>query len=294
MGVRFQAVFSSTPVVLSQVQTHNDSHWVNTRQQNVTSNGFQVALEEEEARTTAHASRETIGWLAIEPGEGTWTSHAFEAAHTANAVTNAWPTIAFAGGDGLPVRAGQVVHFVASLASYGGTDNAHLRYRALSGDGAEVKVEEDTSWDTEMGHTTEGVHHLAFVAEGTLRGQARATTTSYYCLGGQRVAMRRGNVLTFLIGDHPSATLRTGLSSTTLAIDEYGNLVAESWHYPYGEERWRSPQESTVPTDYRSTGQRYPCSLVFSNPSLQGFRSIANFHRLVYTIQMTLVFTYAL
>ena len=39
-------------------------------------------------------------------------------------------------------------------------------------------------------------------------------------------------------------------------LDDQGGKVAESRHYPYGEERWRWPQEGTFPTAYRFTGQR--------------------------------------
>jgi RHS repeat-associated protein len=39
-------------------------------------------------------------------------------------------------------------------------------------------------------------------------------------------------------------------------MDDQGGVVAESRHYPYGEERWRWPQEGTFPTEYRFTGQR--------------------------------------
>ena len=62
-GVTFSETFSSAPVVLSQVQTNDDPHWVKTRQRNASATGFQVALEEEEASTTAHGT-DTIGWLA--------------------------------------------------------------------------------------------------------------------------------------------------------------------------------------------------------------------------------------
>jgi RHS repeat-associated protein len=36
-------------------------------------------------------------------------------------------------------------------------------------------------------------------------------------------------------------------------MDDQGNRIAESRHYPYGEERW---SDEAVPTDYRWTGQR--------------------------------------
>ena len=73
--VNLSLPFSSAPVVVSQVQTQNDAHWVKTRQRNATAVGFQVALEEEESKTTPHSS-ETIGWLAIEAGQGSGNGHA--------------------------------------------------------------------------------------------------------------------------------------------------------------------------------------------------------------------------
>ena len=72
--VTFSETFSSTPVVLSQVQSNDDPHWVKTRQHNVSAGGFDVALDEEEASATppegdlrSHGT-ETIGWLAMDAG----------------------------------------------------------------------------------------------------------------------------------------------------------------------------------------------------------------------------------
>jgi RHS repeat-associated protein len=50
---------------------------------------------------------------------------------------------------------------------------------------------------------------------------------------------------------------RTGTAS--LVLNAAGDtVVAESRHYPYGEERWRwaAGGGTTLPTDYRFTGQR--------------------------------------
>jgi hypothetical protein len=51
----------------------------------------------------------------------------------------------------------------------------------------------------------------------------------YYFFGGQRVAMRRDNVLYYIAGDH--------LGTTSLVLDAQGTKVAESRHFPYGGER---------------------------------------------------------
>jgi RHS repeat-associated protein len=80
-----------------------------------------------------------------------------------------------------------------------------------------------------------------------------ATVRKFYYFGGQRIAMRLNGVLYYLVGDHPSAALRTGLGTTSLVLNAQGNVMSEARHYPYGEERWHT---STLPTDYRFTGQR--------------------------------------
>jgi hypothetical protein len=139
---------------------------------------------------------------------------------------------------------GQVVHFVASLATYDGTDNAHLRYQNLGGDGVEVKVEEDTTADTEMNHTGEEVHYLAMVVSvqgGTLTGQAVLTETAYYHFGGQRVAMRKGDVVYYTLADH--------LGTTSLVLRQVGSSivkVAESRHRaaPRSAVEWATPTEN--------------------------------------------------
>jgi RHS repeat-associated protein len=71
---------------------------------------------------------------------------------------------------------------------------------------------------------------------------------TYYYFNGQRVAMVGKDGVQYIAGDH--------LGTTSLVLDDQGSKVAESRHYPYGEERWRWPEEGTFPTDHRFTGQR--------------------------------------
>jgi hypothetical protein len=72
-----------------------------------------------------------------------------------------------------------------------------------------------------------------------------ASVTKYYTLGGSRVAMRRGDQVYYLHGDH--------LGSTSLTTDQNGNVVAETRYLPYGQERWN---DGATPTDFTFTGQR--------------------------------------
>ena len=62
--------------------------------------------------------------------------------------------------------------------------------------------------------------------------------------------MRHDHILVFLATDH--------LGTVSVVLDAAGNVVDESRHYPYGQERW--PEGGTFPTDYRFTGQRLDAS----------------------------------
>jgi len=76
----------------------------------------------------------------------------------------------------------------------------------------------------------------------------RSTTsnmTRYYYAGGQRVALRNGTILRFLLGDH--------LGSTAVTATSTGAKYAEQRYYPWGGTRW--PDNPTTPTARRFTGQ---------------------------------------
>ncbi|MEE4265201.1 MAG: RHS repeat-associated core domain-containing protein [Desulfobacteraceae bacterium] len=154
---------AAVPAVLTQVQTANDPHWVKTRQQNPGASGFQLSMEQDDAAVGAHGL-ETVGWLAIEPASGMWNGHPFQAGNTANAVTHNWYTISFA------QDLGPTARFMASLATYDGGDGSALRYQALGPANVQVKVEEDTTKDSEINHTTEMVSFLAIGNSGLLTG----------------------------------------------------------------------------------------------------------------------------
>jgi Subtilase family len=161
--VVFSAQFPETPVVLSQVQTTNDPHWVKTRQRDPLPSSVFVAMEEEEAKTTGHQI-ETVGWLAVTPGAGTWSGKSF-VADTQSGVTDVWSLISFS-----PPFAQSPI-FVAGLGSYADGDNAHVRYTGLGGLQVQVRIEEDTTLDSETSHTVgELVPYLVIEGSGLLEG----------------------------------------------------------------------------------------------------------------------------
>lgn len=159
--VNFTNAFPGVPAILTQVQSNNDSGFVKTRQRNSTTSGFQVAMEVADSVTTPHQA-ETIGWLAIQTGSGMWNGHPFVAGNTPNAVTHNWHTVDF--GESL----GSAPQFLASIGTYDGGDGSAIRYQDLSRYAVQIKIEEDTTADSEVAHTTEVVSYLAIGAAGQL------------------------------------------------------------------------------------------------------------------------------
>jgi RHS repeat-associated protein len=242
-SVSFISSFTATPVILSQVQTYNDPHWVKTRQHNASSTGFSVALEEDQVQTLPHGV-ERIGWLAIEPSRGEWGIHNYEVYTTGVEVNSNWYTQNFS-----PSLFTEPPRFVGTITTYIGWDTAYLRYQNLVSGSVQIKIEEDTTYDSEVSHGKEDIAYLAIEGSGVLTGtMASPVVTKYYYFSGQRVAMRECvgascDDPVYLHGDH--------LGSASLATDGDRELISDMRYYPYGATR-----SGTVGTDYRYTGQR--------------------------------------
>ena len=160
-SVSFDADFSTTPVVLSQPQTTHGGSFVKTRSLLTTSSLALLALEQEEAMTTT-ATEETVGYLAMEPGSGTWGGMRYEAGLTPDAVSHSFYEYSFgAFFESAP-------SLLASLASYDNSDNGHVRYDDLAVGSVRLKIEEDTTYDSETSHSTEEVAYLAIGGTGRL------------------------------------------------------------------------------------------------------------------------------
>jgi hypothetical protein len=159
--IDFSGNFQDTPVILSQVQTKNGGQFVRTRQKQSNSNDFQLSLEEEEALKYSGHATETVGWLAIESGAGTWDGFDYQASHTGDEVTHKWHNLS------LEENFSNTPYLFASLASYDGGDPSGLRYRNNNSQ-LQIMIEEDQSLDSEVNHTTEIVDFFAISGLGEL------------------------------------------------------------------------------------------------------------------------------
>ena len=156
--------YGSPPAVFHQVQTYNDTSWIESwvAQQGNDGNppdtsGFQISLNGAEA-TDSHGS-ETIGWVAVEQGAGTVAGQDFEVSVTSDSIRghdNGCDTFGYSNG----YTSNPIV--VADQQEMDGVNGGWLVGCSQSTSEIGVHAEEDLVGDGERGHTTETGAFAAF------------------------------------------------------------------------------------------------------------------------------------
>jgi hypothetical protein len=153
-GFSFDTAFEDRPVVFAQSQTYEGPNPVVTRLRNVTADGAEAMVQEEEGEERGGAHRtETVGYVAVPTGTGTVDGQPFEVGVTS--AHEEWRRIDFEQDYEDP-------KFVAGIQTFHGPNTANLRYRDLSASGVEVHVEEEQSQDEETLHRYERVGYAVF------------------------------------------------------------------------------------------------------------------------------------
>ncbi|MEM9008448.1 MAG: choice-of-anchor Q domain-containing protein [Cyanobacteria bacterium P01_F01_bin.86] len=159
--------FDTAPTVLSQVQTENGGDWVTTRIKQQSSQGFQLAMQEEEALNKGGHVTESLGWLAIDQGKANDGDTLLQGGTTGRSYDHNSSKVNFASGfDAAP-------SLIAKLGSFYGGDTANVRVDDITRQSFGVSVYEDKSLDSEINHTSESVSFLALEGKsGFLSGVA--------------------------------------------------------------------------------------------------------------------------
>lgn len=153
--LRFSKSFTKLPVIITTIASTNDAATISGRIKNIGLTSFAYAFRKQESKIN-NRTKETVHYIAWEPGKGTIGSIQFEAATTANAVTDAWYTRAFAKSFPQPPL------LLAGMQTTNDTDPSALRVQLVSATGFQVRVQEDTSKSTDIKHTAETVGYLGF------------------------------------------------------------------------------------------------------------------------------------
>jgi len=142
-----------------------------TRQQDATSEGFSIAMQEEEQRekdaNPTHTD-EIIGYIALEENSGTWSGRRYHSDRSSKSFDESWSSLDFA-----PTFA-SAPQFFGSIATFEGSDPVTLRYRQPSADNIQIRLQEDRSFDSEIEHNDEEINFLAIAGSGFLEAGAIA------------------------------------------------------------------------------------------------------------------------
>ena len=153
--VKFSKSFAAAPVVMSTVASDRQVNTISGRIKNIGRANFSYSFREQEKNRNSHV-KETVNFIAWQPGKGTIGSVQYEVAVTAKAVTNAWHSRAFAKAFTQPPL------LLADMQTTNNTDTSALRVQNTTAAGFQVKVEEEQSKDKEVTHPAEVVGYLVF------------------------------------------------------------------------------------------------------------------------------------
>ncbi len=149
-AIRYASPFDSTPVVLTQVASNFDATTVTPRVYRTKRGSFTVRLQEQEAdvRAGRRHGEETVHYIALSTGTGKVSGRRMRVRRLGVNTSHRWRGIGFGSSYADP-------GLIVAMQSYKGSDPATARYRRLTATSAEIKVQEETSYDSETSHTDE-------------------------------------------------------------------------------------------------------------------------------------------
>ncbi|MEO1263781.1 MAG: Ig-like domain-containing protein [Bacteroidota bacterium] len=158
--VSFPIQFAETPLVFSQVISSNEASAVVPFHRNISDEGFEINLNEQEGSDKTH-QQEHVAWLAIEPGS---LDGVLEAG-LLNNVNNTLQTLNL--GQSFP----NVPLLLSSTQTVNEIDPYSVRFAAATPAGVDLYLAEETSKDTETTHADESLAYLAIAPDENLLDQ---------------------------------------------------------------------------------------------------------------------------
>lgn len=153
--VRFPIQFNETPLVFCQVVSEQESAAVAVRLRNISVEGFDLKLSEQELSDGLHLG-EQVAWMAVEPGALNDVTQL--QAKLVTGVSDKVKTILFD-----PPYPGTAPVFIPAVQTTNNNDPIVVRHNALSTFAVNVVLEEETSKDAETAHENENLAYLSLL-----------------------------------------------------------------------------------------------------------------------------------
>ncbi len=151
--VALQQSYSATPIILTQVATEWDTDAVTGRVRNIGNASFDYRLQEQQKTLKSHAEEE-VGYIAWEPGQGTFSGLLFEAKTTAKKVNQKWFDLNFL------TEFQNLPYLFTGIQTSNERDTATMRCKKLTQGEVRIKIQEEKSKDSELRHKKEVVGYL--------------------------------------------------------------------------------------------------------------------------------------
>ena len=153
--VTFANGLPSQPVVIASIVTSNDPNATILRMKDITSQGFFIAMQEQENNDGNHGE-ESFCFIAMEQWSGVVDDLMVEVGSTENGLSDTAATMSFA--QQFPT----IPFVVADMQSTNGSDTAILGMSNLYATDTTMTIVEEQSADSEIGHTSEVGGYFAF------------------------------------------------------------------------------------------------------------------------------------
>ena len=154
--VSFNQTFNVVPVVITAVTSINEEDAVTTRIRNISTDSFELRMQEQEEANSQSHTTETISYIAWEPSSGTIGDLTFEVTKTKDVMRHKFKHISF---NETFVNAPV---FLADMQTTDNRNTANLRCENKDYFGVDVKIAEEQSRDREIRHATEVVGYMVF------------------------------------------------------------------------------------------------------------------------------------
>ena len=149
----FSDTFNHKPVVIASITSKDQENAVVGRIRNVSRNGFEYYLQEQEKNRSEHGV-EAVSFIACEPFSGVLNQLTIEVGTTGNEVNHNFYY--------LPYNETflNVPHFLADMQTMNDGDTANVRWQDKDHYGIEIHISEEQSKDAELKHKNENVGYI--------------------------------------------------------------------------------------------------------------------------------------